>query len=152
MSLVRWAPFTEVDGLTPIARDPFFRRLFGILDEVEPGLGPRAGLPALDLVEEKDRLVVRLELPGVDPKDVQVNLQDDILTVEGERKAESFDDSKGRYLKREQLYGSFHRTLQLPFHVRGDQVKAEMRHGVMTITLPKAEEHVGRQIPIQVEK
>jgi HSP20 family protein len=150
MAMVRWAPRTEIEAFTPFAGDPFFRRFYDLLSDDEAA--PRAWHPALDLIEEKDRLVVRLELPGVDAKDVHVSLQGEVLIVEGERRHEPLDEQNGRYLKREQSAGAFQRTLQLPYRVRGDQVKALVRNGIMTIVLPKADEHVGRQIPVQVEK
>jgi len=148
MALVRWAPCTELETF---GRDPFFRRFFETLHEDEICGGSRTWFPALDLVEEKDCLVVRVELPGVDPKNAQIDLQDDVLTIRGQRQDE-VDDNKAKYLKREHVFGSFTRTVQLPYHVQGDKVKAQYKNGIMSITLPKAEEHVGRQIPIEIEK
>jgi HSP20 family protein len=104
----------------------------------------------MDLVEEKDRLLVQLELPGIDPKNVEINLQGDLLTVSGERK-DSSERTEGKVLKREQSYGAFQRTLQLPFRVQSEKVKATYEKGVMTISLPKVEEQVGRQIPVDVK-
>lgn len=148
MALVRWAPRTELDGF---ARDPFFRRLFDMMNDDELFTGERTWFPALDLVDEKDRLVLHVELPGVDPKDVQISLQDDVLTIQGQRKSD-VEEGKGKFLKREHVYGSFQRTLQLPYRVQGDKVKAHSRDGILVVTLPKAEEHVGRQIPVEIEK
>jgi HSP20 family protein len=104
----------------------------------------------MDLDEEKDRLVVRLELAGVDPKNVQINLQGDMLTVSGDRKDER-ETKNGKALKREHIYGSFQRSLKLPYRVQSDKVTAQYKNGVMTISLPKAEEFVGRQIPVEVK-
>jgi HSP20 family protein len=152
MALVRWAPRKELEGYTPFARDPFFRRFFDMLDDDEFFHSGRTWYPAMDLVDEKDRLVVHLEVPGVDAKDVQVQLQGDLLTIQGERQEDRSEASDTRYLRREQTRGLFQRTLQLPYAVQADKVKAQYRNGIMTITLPKAEEHVGRQIPVQFEK
>jgi HSP20 family protein len=153
MTLVRWTPRTELDSFS---RDPFFNRFLDILDS---SLGHDASwsdsdntwLPRLDLVEEKDRLVVHIELPGIDPKDVQVHLQDNVLTVSGERKSET-EKTDNKVLSRETSYGAFKRTVHLPYEIQADSVKAQAKNGVMTIVLPKAPEHVGRQIPIDVEK
>lgn len=146
MSLVRWTPRTELESLT---RDPFFNRFFDLFDE---GLNQeRTWFPRLDLVEEKDRLRASIELPGIDPKNVQINLQGELLTIQGERKQDE-EFEKGKVLKRESLYGSFTRTVQLPYRVQADKVKAQYKNGVMTISLPKAEEFVGRQIPVEIEK
>lgn len=146
MALIRWAPRDEMDVL---AHDPFFRRFFDLVDE--SSASERTWHPALELIEEKDRLVIHLEMPGVDPAQVQVQLQEDLLTVQGERKSETRSEH-GKVLKSEHVVGTFTRSVQLPYHVQNDKVKATYRNGVMTITLPKAEEHVGRQIPVEVVK
>jgi HSP20 family protein len=145
MTLIRWSPRTEMESF---ACDPFLRRFFAGFDTVE-GNADRPWYPRLDLVEEKDKLVAQVELPGVDPKDVQIHLQGDVLTVQGERKQErASQDTK--LLKREHCYGSFTRTVQLPYRVQADKVTARYKDGVMTIALPKAEEFVGRQIPVEI--
>lgn len=148
MSLIRWQP--RSDSFI----DPFFERLDRQVSELF-GEWPlestvQSWHPAMDLVEEKDRLVLRLELPGVDPKAVEINLQGDLLTVQGERKEES-EHKVGTVLKRERRIGSFQRTLQLPYRVQSDKVKASYDKGVMTISLPKVEAQVGRQIPVEVK-
>ncbi len=146
MALIRWTPRDEMDVF---ARDPFFRRLFDLASD--HGASEQAWYPALDLVEEKDRLVAHLEMPGVDPSQVQIHLQGDLLTIQGERKAET-KSAEGKLLKREHVVGAFTRSVQLPYGVQADKVKASYRNGVMTIHLPKAQEHVGRQIPVEVVK
>jgi len=103
----------------------------------------------LDLVDEDEKLVVHVEIPGMEAKDVQVTLQDDVLTVRGERKLEP--SAKGKVLKREQVYGVWSRTVELPYRVQIDRVKAGYKNGVMTITLPKSEQHLGRSIPVEIE-
>jgi len=134
--------------------DPFFDRFVQQVNDVfgdwSTQSADRTWFPAMDLVEEKDRLLVQLELPGVDPKNVEINLQGDLLNVSGERKDTS-ERAEGKVLKREHSYGVFQRTLQLPFRVQSDKVKATYEKGVMTISLPKVEEQVGRQIPVEVK-
>lgn len=148
MSLVRWTPRTELDSFW---RDPFLRRFYDVFNDTDSGNVERAWYPAMDLREEKDRLLVKVEVPGIEPKDVQIDLQGDVLTVRGERQRED-EKSQGKYLTREQVYGSFARTVQLPYRIQADKVSAQYKNGVLTITLPKAEEHVGRQIQIEVAK
>lgn len=148
MSLIRWQPRSDT------FIDPFFDRLDRQVSELF-GEWPfestaQSWHPAMDLVEEKDRLVLRLELPGVDPKAVEINLQGNLLTIRGERKEES-EQKDGTVLKRERRIGSFQRTLQLPYSVQSDKVKASYDKGVMTISLPKVEAQVGRQIPVEVK-
>jgi HSP20 family protein len=145
MALVRWSPRRE---LQPLAHDPFFNRfldLFGSISGEE-----RAWFPAVDLMDEKERLVARVEVPGCDAKDVAVSLEGDTLTVSGERHSEHKEE-EGSYLRREQFYGSFQRSVQLPYRVDASKVKAQCKNGVMTISLPKSEEHIGRQIPVETE-
>jgi HSP20 family protein len=148
MSLIKWQPRSDY------FIDPFFDRLDRQVSELfgEWPLERTAQnwYPAMDLVEEKDRLVLRLELPGVDPKAVEINLQGNLLTVHGERK-EASEHKDGTVLKRERRIGSFQRTLQLPYSVQSDKVKASYDKGVMTISLPKVEAQVGRQIPVEVK-
>lgn len=148
MSLVRWQPRSD------FFMDPFFDRLDRQVSEMF-GDWPfesatKNWYPAMDLVEEKDRLVLRLELPGIDPKAVEINLQGNLLTIQGERKEES-EVKDGTILKRERRVGTFQRTLQLPYGVQSDKVKASYDKGVMTISLPKVETQVGRQIPVEVK-
>jgi HSP20 family protein len=145
-ALIRWNPRMEVD---PFTRDPFFRRFFEIFDEGRDE--PRGWYPAMDLVEEKERFVARLELPGIDPKDVQVTLEGDNLLIRGERKAEREEKQEGKYLQREHVYGSFQRAVQLPHRVQADKVKASYRNGILSIEMPKAAEYVGRQIPVDIK-
>jgi HSP20 family protein len=146
MASIRWTPRTDLETYS---RDPFFRGLWDLFDD-RTAPANHVWYPAMDVVDEQDRLVVNVDLPGIDPKDVQVNLQNDVLTVHGERK--HGPESNGKVLKREQVYGSFTRTLELPYRVQVDAVKAQYRNGVMSIALPKAEEHIGRQIPVELEK
>jgi HSP20 family protein len=147
MSLSRWSPRS---GLGGFANDPFFRRFLTVFDDLDVSLD-QPWHPRLDLIEEKDSLVVKVELPGIDPKSVRIDLQGEILTIQGERRVEKEVEGK-RYLKREHLYGSFTRTVQLPYTVQTDKVKAQHLNGLLTITLPKSEEFVGRQIPVEIEK
>lgn len=145
MALVRWRPRND-----SFFMDPFFSRFDELFREWSGETPEQTWHPAMDLEEEKDRLVARLELPGVDPKNVQINLQGDMLTVSGERKDQR-ESKEGKVLKREHIYGSFHRSLRLPYRVQSDKVTAEYKNGVMTISMPKAEEFVGRQIPVEVK-
>lgn len=146
MTTIRLLPRTDVDAF---ARDPFLRNLWDMFDE--RATAPRNGTwyPALHVTDADDRLIVQLDVPGIDPKDVQVNLQNDVLTIQGERKFDS--ETNGKALVREQAYGKFSRTFELPYRVQIDKVKAQARNGVMTIVMPKSEEHLGRQITVELE-
>lgn len=122
------------------------RELNRILEpEVEPT--PTFG-PRLDLIEDANNLVVRLDLPGVAREHVQVSLVEDVLTIAGERKPDVLEKDTG-YLHRERPYGRFERTVTIARPVDADKVTAQFKDGVLTVTLPKAAEAKPRQIDIQ---
>ena len=137
MAIVRWSPFETADLF-----DTFLGR---------PLTGPstRAWLPAVDMHETKDDLVLTVELPGVSEKDVTVSITGDLLSIKGERRWN--DEARDRqYLHTERVYGQFERLVQLPMAVQADKVKATFRDGVLQITLPKAEELKPREIKIDI--
>jgi HSP20 family protein len=156
MAMERWSPFVTVDRWEP------FRNLVDIQGEVNrlfdsfagrpmPGASRagRAWQPSVDMHETKDDLVLRVELPGVNEKDVTVSITGDLLTIRGERRWE--DESKDqKFLHVERVYGQFERLIQLPMAVQADKVKAGYRDGVLEITLPKAEELKPREIKIEI--
>ena len=125
--------------------DRLFERAFDQDFEL-PTLGGWA--PPLDLSETNEMVVVRMEVPGIDPKDIHVQLKGAVLTVRGDkvRENERKDES---YYRVERSYGSFVRTLQLPSSVREDKVNATFKNGLLTITLTKVPEAVGTTIPIK---
>ena len=120
---------------------PTFGRLTGLQDELERLFeSPMTGwAPALDVHEDKDSFSVRLELPGMKREDIEVSLQDGSLIISGERKEERVNEETTVH-RQERYYGKFSRALTLPTAVAGDKVKAQYRDGILTVTLPKAEE------------
>jgi len=105
--------------------------------------------PPVDVEETAEGYVFRADLPGMTEKDVKVSLSGDTLTLRGERKRET-DTKSGDVHRTERLFGAFERTFTLPAPVRGDQVKASYRNGVLEIRVPKAEEARVREIEVQV--
>ena len=103
--------------------------------------------PSLDLHEDKDNYTVQIEVPGVDRNDIKISIDDNILTVAGERKAEKPVDGKEVH-RQERFFGRFERQLRLPKVVAQAEVKATYTNGVLTITLPKAAEAKPREIQI----
>ena len=95
--------------------------------------------PAVDVFEEKDDIVVKAEIPGMDKDDIEVKLTDHTLTIKGEKKREE-ETKKENYYRSERSYGSFFRTLELPKDVHADKVKATFKNGVLEIRIPKTEE------------
>lgn len=107
-------------------------------------------VPAADLYEDKDQIVVKLELPGVRKEDVSISLTEDTLTIKGERKTEK-EETRENYYRLEGNYGSFLRMFELPRPVKSDAVKAEYKDGILRIVLPKAEETKAKEIKINVK-
>lgn len=103
-----------------------------------------------DLFEDERRLVVRLEIPGLDKNDFDIEIQDDVLIVSGEKRFES-ESTAGRYRLLQCAYGSFRRVVPLPVQVLADQAKAIYRNGVLRVELPKAEQSTPRKIAISVD-
>ncbi len=106
--------------------------------------------PSVDVTETDDAVVVKAEVPGLEAKDVELTLVGGVLTVRGEKKEEKEEKEKN-YTHREVRYGSFSRSIQLPASVDADNVKAECRKGVLTVTLPKTEKEKAKKIAVKGE-
>jgi len=109
----------------------------------------RGYVPVLDFAETPEAYVVHVELPGVDPKDVEISIEDGRLEIAGEKSAEQSEEKQG-WFRVERSHGSFRRALELPGAVDTGKVKAEARNGVLTITLPKHEEAKAKKISVTV--
>jgi len=140
-------PWTGMTGLKQ-EMDRLFDRFFEPQWTELPVLGEWA--PTLDLSETKDALVVKVEIPGMDPKDIQVSLQENLLTIKGEKKQEK-EDKDERYHRVERSYGAFTRSVRLPVGVDGSKVDAKFKNGLLTVTLPKTLGAKGTMIPIKAE-
>jgi HSP20 family protein len=108
----------------------------------------RAWVPAFDISENEKEYIVTAELPGIDPKDLDVTLSDGILTVKGEKKQEKEDKGKD-YHRIERRYGSFHRSFQIPGEIKADKVDASYKNGILKLILPKAESSVAKKIEVK---
>jgi HSP20 family protein len=111
---------------------------------------PEGGLPALDLYEDKDSWVVKVELPGLKKEDIAISLEDGALTVSGERKQNPKHDA-ATVCRCERVLGRFERSIGLPGNVDAGKSKAAYTDGVLTVTLPKSEEAKPKQIPINIK-
>lgn len=146
-NLVRWEPFGETVSLRD-AMDRLFEQSF--LRPFNGGSDFFRSM-AVDMHETDDEIVVKAAVPGLKPEDVKVTLSGDVLTIAGEHKTES-DKKETTYHLRERQYGTFSRSITLPAPVAGDKVNAEFENGVVTLTLPKAEEARPRTIKIKAKK
>jgi HSP20 family protein len=104
--------------------------------------------PKIDVTETKEAFVVKAEVPGVEQKDILVSLQEQVLTIKGERQQEK-EEKDERYHRVERSYGSFARSMRLPVSVDGEKVTASFKDGLLTVTLPKAPGAKGTTIPIK---
>ena len=104
--------------------------------------------PALDLYQNNDNVIVRVELPGMRKKDIEISLQDGMLTISGERKSETAEGDKAE--RTERYVGKFRRSISLPTQVDSSKVAATYRDGILNVTLPKAEEAKPKQIQVNV--
>lgn len=144
-------PWRERKELSQLRRemDNLFDRFF----EGWPfRLGAREGewAPSLDISETQKDLLVKVEVPGIDPKDIDISLHGDMLTIKGERKQEK-EEKDENFHRIERSYGVFSRSIRLPVEVEGDKVKATYKNGVLKITLPKVKEAASKKIEVMVE-
>lgn len=148
MAITRWEPFREMarmqDELNRLFDDRLWRRRG---QEEELGVG---FLPPVDVYEDQEALTLTTELPGIEPKAVDVRVEDGVLTIKGERKMEK-EDKKENYLRVERSYGTFTRSFTLPNTVDQDKVKAEFKNGLLRIAIPKREESKPRSIKVNVQ-
>jgi HSP20 family protein len=146
MALIRWEPARELQSI-----QQEMNRLFGTFLDPHSGVevGGRRWVPATDLVEEGDHYVLRADVPGVSEDDVTVELEDNVLTISGERKSEH-EQSKNGYYRIERASGRFARSLTLPEGVDADSIKARFENGVLEVTIPKPAERKPRRVAIDV--
>ena len=146
MALVRWEPVRELDSLQGEV-NRLFDTFFG--GAADSGSRSRRWVPAMDLVETENALVLTADLPGLERDDVSIEVKDSVLTVSGTRDAEHTDKADG-YYRVERAFGSFSRSLTLPDGVAADKVKAAFDKGVLEITIPKPEERKPHRVEIGV--
>lgn len=144
MTIVRWEPLREVSSL-----QTEMNRLFNtVLDAPAVGGGvARRWTPAMDLHETVDSFVLRADLPGMTEQDVSIELEDNVLTVSGERRSDHEEDREGFY-RVERAFGAFSRSLTLPKGVDPEAVSAGFEHGVLEVRITKPEERKPRKISI----
>jgi HSP20 family protein len=140
-------PWTGIGSLKQ-EMDRMLERVFeGKWDEF-PALGDWA--PNMDIAETKDSLVAKVEAPGMDQKDIQISLQENVLTIKGEKKQEK-EEKDERYHRVERSYGTFTRSMRLPVGVDASKVTATFKNGLLTVTMPKTPAAKGTTIPIKAE-
>jgi HSP20 family protein len=149
MAIERWHPFTELMSLRQ-AMDRLFEDSFVRPSHVLTSLGEVAA-PALDIYQTPGKIVVKAVLPGVKPDDVSIDITGDTLTVKGENKAGQ-EVKREDYLYQERRYGAFSRSVVLPSGLKPDKAEATMEDGVLTLTIPKAEEVKPKAIKVKAKE
>jgi HSP20 family protein len=145
MTQMRWTPYRELmtmhDQLNRLFDENYSR---GSSGDVEYG----AWAPAVDLREEDKRFVIEVDLPGVKKEDIQIQLENNLLTIRGERRFES-ETKKEHYHRIERAYGKFLRSFTLPTRVEAGKINATQRDGILEVVIPKAEESLPKKIEVK---
>ena len=147
MALIRWEPFREVESL-----QKEMNRLFDRLVPTDAGNGEKMGLsfiPAAEITETPEAVQIKLEIPGMEAKDLNLEVTANSLTINGERKSEIKTEEEG-FTRTEFRYGKFHRVIPLPVQVDNNNVTAEYKDGILNLTLPKAEEEKNKVVKVSI--
>ena len=148
MAIVRYDPFRDLRTLQDEVNRLFSTNLSRTFDDEDIARG--AWMPSVDIYENKDQIVLEAELPGMNREDFDLTVENNVITLRGERRFEKKDDSDN-YHRVERSYGSFTRSFTLPQTVSAEDATAEYRNGVLRVTLPKREEVKARRIEIAGE-
>ncbi len=144
MSLMRWEPFSEIDSLQ--------KEMNRIFDSLAPRTTDRlssAFVPAAEMKETPEAIHLKLEVPGMDASDIDIQVSAEAVSISGERKSETKTEEKGM-TRSEFRYGSFRRVIPLPARVQNTNVNAEYKDGILNVTLPKAEEEKHKVVKVNV--
>jgi HSP20 family protein len=159
MPITRWEPFQEIERWEPSLWEPLhslqqmqqrMNRMMGRLMPSGNGeLSAFGYMPSAEISETPEDIRLKLEIPGMEAKDLNVEVTEDSVSISGERKSETKTEEKGM-VRSEFHYGKFERIIPLPTHVQNDKVQAEYKNGVLTLTLPKLEGEKRKAVKINV--
>lgn len=147
MALVRWEPFQEMESL-----QKEMNRLFDAFSPGRSMSGETGGLsfvPAAEMSETPEAINLKLEIPGLEAKDLDVEVQADSVSIKGERKSEKKTEENG-VTRTEFRYGKFHRVIPLPSRVENSNVTAEYKDGILHLTLPKSEDEKNKVVKVNI--
>ncbi len=148
MAVIRWTPFRELSTMQERV-NKLFEDVMKPPYHSDEGLGMSAWAPAVDIYETDKEIVMKAELPEMQEKDIDIKVEENILSVSGERRMEK-EVKEENYHRIERSYGSFHRSFTLPRTVDRENIKASYKDGVLKVVLPKKEETKPKQIKIDV--
>lgn len=151
MALIRWEPFREVESMQ--------RQMNRLFDQIMSYSNPQIEgdrpdgmtfMPAAEIHETETEVKLRVEIPGVEAKDLDVNVSAEAVAIRGERRSETQREDGG--MRRSEFrYGSFHRVIPMPSRIQNDKVQAEFQNGVLCLTLPKAEDEKNRVVKVNLQ-
>lgn len=148
-AIERWEPFKEMmslrEAMNRLVEDSFIRPGTWLSPFDAEAMGV-----AMDVIETKDNVIVKASVPGIKPEDIDVSVTGDVLTIKGETASEEKIE-QGSYLRQERRFGKFERSLTLPTLVTADKAEAKFEHGVLTLTLPKAEQAKPKSIKVKTK-
>ncbi len=149
MTLTRYEPWGLLDRLQKeLSGNGLYDNLFNERGENDnSNIATSHWRPAVDISEEADRFVIHADLPGVDPKDIEITMDNGVLSLKGERSVENKEENKG-YTRVERAHGTFYRRFSLPDTADADRIKAHGKNGVLEITLPKLEQKQPKRITV----
>ena len=148
MTVSRWDPFQDLLAIQDEMNQLFGRAVGQGPSRGQGQAGERMWAPALDISERKDAYVVTVEVPGIKAEDLDITLEDGLLTIQGERRFTQ-ETSEQQFHRVERRYGSFRRSITLPSQVQADQIEASFEDGVLEVIVPKAEEAKPKKISVR---
>ncbi len=147
--LMNTNPFEDIEKMRSEMDRLWDTFLFGVPQKRDPW-EEAEWLPAVDVAETKNEIIVNVEVPGMDPKEFDISLSEGTLTISGEKRQEKVEGKENYHLI-ERRYGSFSRAIPLPPEVESDQIRASYKNGILTVRVPKIEEARRKEIKIKVE-
>jgi HSP20 family protein len=146
MDLIRWNPFREMASLRDCMNALFNDTLFSS-DRSDDDMVMGLWFPSVDMFDKDDKVVIKAELPGLEKKDINLEVKNGVLTLRGERKYDN-EVKEENFHRRELSYGKFIRSFTLPAEVDPDKITAEFKNGLLTVEVPKSEAHKPKQITV----
>jgi HSP20 family protein len=155
MAITRWEPFAGIKRWEPFRELENLRReMDDLFERMAPyGNGEQLGInfmPTVEMEDNTDTITLKLEIPGMEAKDLNVQVSETAVSVSGERKSESKTEEKGM-VRSEFRYGKFERVIPLPAHVQNDRVQAEYKNGLLQLTLPKTEGEKRQVVQVKID-
>jgi HSP20 family protein len=146
MELIRWNPMREMFNFRHQINH-FFDDAFGPIDKDDAKLSLWDWHPVVDIYDNDENIVIKAELPGIEKKDISIDVKDGLLTLKGERSHDN-EIKNDKYYRRERSFGRFERTFHLPVDVDPEKISADYKDGILKIDIPKPEEQKPKQITV----